>query len=278
MLTRAITGAVYVAVIVLSIYFGGLVLQATFGVLTLFMLVEFYKMFSKSPYSPNLFIGTLFGLTLYGIGCYVVSNPNILTLGPYILSGLILFIAVFVVLGIAELYRKKEHPVVNMGITVAGMSYIVIPMVLISAIQQIGIESSRDSVFPLLAIFIMVWCSDTFAYLIGKKFGKNKMFERISPNKTWEGFVGGTVFSVIAGVIIALFLNEQPFLFYGILGLIVAVFGTLGDLIESMFKRSLGLKDSGTILPGHGGLLDRLDSILIAVPVSFIFYISFLMS
>lgn len=273
-LTRAIFGAVYISIIILAIYFGGLILQGVFGVLALFMMMEFYQMFSKTDIKPNIFLGPFLGILLYIIGCYTISYPSLLSAGPYVLTMFVIFILVFVLIAGVELMRNTKHPILNIAVTLGGIAYIVVPMFIIALFDVTSpLANHERSVFPLLAIFMMVWSNDTFAYLTGKQFGKTKMTERISPNKTWEGFAGGLLFSVIMGVILAAFLNDQPFVQYGILGIIVAVFGTIGDLIESMFKRSLGLKDSGNIIPGHGGLLDRLDSILVVIPVSFIYYI-----
>jgi phosphatidate cytidylyltransferase len=123
----------------------------------------------------------------------------------------------------------------------------------------------------LLGSFILVWVNDSFAYLIGKNFGKQKLFEKISPKKTVEGFLGGLLFSCIASYFIATFTQTLDFTSWLILGIVITVFGTLGDLIESKFKRQANVKDSGTIMPGHGGLLDRLDSIIFAAPFIYLF-------
>tara|TARA_R110002049_G_scaffold993_11_gene7223 strand:- start:8236 stop:9015 length:780 start_codon:yes stop_codon:yes gene_type:complete len=123
----------------------------------------------------------------------------------------------------------------------------------------------------LLGAFILVWVNDSFAYLVGKNFGKQKLFEKISPKKTVEGFLGGLFFSCIASYFIATFTETLNFTYWLILSIIVSVFGTLGDLIESKFKRNAQVKDSGIIMPGHGGLLDRLDSIIFAAPFIYLF-------
>ncbi|MCB9223011.1 MAG: phosphatidate cytidylyltransferase [Crocinitomicaceae bacterium] len=277
MLVRAITGTVYVLVIVLSIYFGGLILQGVMGMLTLFMLIEFYNMFKGTKIEPNIFLGPLFGLMLFTLGCYIVAQPSILSVGPYIMSLFVVFVAVFLIISIAELTRKSENPILNISVTIGGLAYIAVPMFILVLMDTVNNRDKLDNdLFPLLAIFIIIWCNDTFAYLVGRKFGKTKLIERISPKKTWEGFAGGVIFSIIAGIILAYFTDNQPYFAFVGFAIVVAITGTIGDLVESMFKRSLGLKDSGTILPGHGGLLDRLDSILFAAPFAFIYYISFL--
>jgi phosphatidate cytidylyltransferase len=131
----------------------------------------------------------------------------------------------------------------------------------------------------IIGLFILIWTNDTFAYLVGKSIGKHKLFERVSPKKTIEGFLGGVVFAAFAGFLISkLYIRPNPdfsqksILIWTIIALIVSIFGTIGDLIESKFKRIAGVKDSGTIMPGHGGVLDRLDSVIFVAPVIFLFY------
>ena len=122
-------------------------------------------------------------------------------------------------------------------------------------------------------MFIMIWCNDTFAYLVGKSFGKHKLLERVSPKKTIEGFIGGIVFTIIASIIISQFYTFFNVTLWIISALIISIFGTLGDLVESKFKREAGVKDSGNIMPGHGGILDRLDSVIFVIPFLYIFYL-----
>jgi phosphatidate cytidylyltransferase len=124
----------------------------------------------------------------------------------------------------------------------------------------------------MIGIYILVWVNDTMAYIVGKSIGKNKLYERISPKKTIEGFLGGVVFAVLAGVLMAYFYFEQSLVFWALIALLVGVIGTIGDLIESKFKRMAGVKDSGKIMPGHGGILDRLDSIIFVGPFVFLLY------
>jgi phosphatidate cytidylyltransferase len=124
----------------------------------------------------------------------------------------------------------------------------------------------------IISIFILIWTNDTFAYIVGKSIGKNKLLEKISPKKTIEGFLGGIFFSVIASYLISKFYTEGSLFIWIIIAIIVSVLGTLGDLIESKFKRIAGVKDSGSLMPGHGGILDRLDSIIFVAPFVYLFY------
>ena len=268
MLQRAITGTFYVAAIVSSVFFGGWYLHFLFGIVALLMLQEFVKMFDNSEFKPNAILTPILGFIIYLVGIYSMTNEPAEGKAPAWVPLVVFTFIAFIWIALMELFRNKKNPFANLSISFAGIAYIVLPLLLIN---QMSVESgASDSIFPLLGIFIMIWCSDTFAYLVGRKIGKHKMFERISPNKSWEGFFGGMTFAMLAGIIIAYFLEGQPFVQYAIFGIIAAAFGTLGDLVESMLKRSLNLKDSGTILPGHGGLLDRLDSVLVVIPVIFV--------
>jgi phosphatidate cytidylyltransferase len=175
-------------------------------------------------------------------------------------------------------YRKllkengKTSQIKNWTYSFFAYIYIILPLVCLIFIH------TKNPLYAL-ALFSFIWINDTFAYLVGIKFGKHKLAEKISPKKTWEGFFGGLVFAIFAGFLFDYFTSDEitkivepDSLFKWIgMSIVVVIFGTLGDLIESWFKRSLGVKDSGTILPGHGGLLDRLDSILFAAPVALVY-------
>lgn len=153
------------------------------------------------------------------------------------------------------------------------IGYIIIPFILIAKLGRTQLTSSSIH-YPhiVIATFILIWTNDTFAYLVGKSLGKNKLFERISPKKTIEGFLGGVLFAVIASFIISqYYVTLLPLWCWVIIAVLVSVFGTLGDLIESKFKRVAGVKDSGSIMPGHGGIFDRLDSIIFVAPLVYLF-------
>ena len=268
MLTRAITGSIYVACIVAAVLLGGFFLQAFFAIIGILMLQEFYRMFKKSVVKPQFILATLIGFVIYLLAIVPaqfteLENKWTPALGAAVIG--------FILICAAELPRKTNTPLQNISISIFGIIYIVLPLIFINELSAWGKAQVANQLFPLMAIFILIWTFDTFAYLTGRKLGKTKLAEKISPNKSWEGFAGGLIFTLIASILIAYFLDTQPYLKYGIIGVLVALFATIGDLIESMIKRSLNLKDSGNILPGHGGLLDRLDSVLIVVPVIFIF-------
>jgi phosphatidate cytidylyltransferase len=156
------------------------------------------------------------------------------------------------------------------------LGYVTLPFLFITKIS-FGIKDYNPKI--IIGLFVLIWTNDTFAYLVGKSMGKHKLFERISPKKTIEGFLGGVVFAAFAGFLISkLYIqpkadfSTKSILIWMIIALIVSIFGTIGDLIESKFKRVAGVKDSGSIMPGHGGVLDRLDSVIFVAPIIFLFY------
>ena len=262
-LVRAITGFFFVGFIILATIIGGWYFQVLFGIVAVLSLNEFYSLFKNSDIKPNISQGVILGLLIYLFSLYSIYQND---LSKYLLA---IIVILFPLVAFAELYRKKTTPFQNMGVTILGLFYVIFPFILINVMRL-----NSDNYWPVLSVFILTWCSDTFAYLIGRKIGKNKLFERISPNKSWEGFVGGMLFSVIAGLIIAYF-TDDSYVKYTVYGLVISSFGTIGDLVESMLKRSLKIKDSGTILPGHGGLLDRFDAVIYVIPVIYFLEIFF---
>tara|TARA_R110002126_G_C10201201_1_gene476944 strand:- start:8 stop:559 length:552 start_codon:yes stop_codon:yes gene_type:complete len=170
------------------------------------------------------------------------------------------------------LFDNKTLKIDSFSKYVYLIGYIILPFVIITKIPF-----GKDGYNPkiLISIFILIWTNDTFAYIVGKSIGRTKLFERISPKKTIEGFFGGVIFAVIASYLIAKYyiqIAEDKIYIWPIIATIVGTFGTIGDLIESKFKRIAGVKDSGKIMPGHGGILDRLDSVIFVAPIIFLFY------
>lgn len=174
-----------------------------------------------------------------------------------------LFFVLFAFIVILELYKNRPNPFQYIGLRTIGLVYVVIPFALLNTISI-----SADNFYPVitLGILFIIWTNDVFAYFTGKAFGKNKLFERISPKKTWEGFFGGFVASIACAYIFSEYESLLTLTQWLITGALVSIAGAFGDLAESMFKRSLQIKDSSGILPGHGGFLDRFDALLIAVP------------
>ena len=234
---------------------------------------EFYSLVKTKNIFPQIVSGFLI------LTCVFVFSvaDNIQALMPFEKNYLIrlffylLLIFVFLLiffLSIFELFRKKENPFSNIGYTLLGILYVAVPFALL-----LLIPSKNAIQFIVLGFFFLIWSNDTFAYLVGRTIGRTKLFERISPKKTWEGFIGGVICTQGIAYLISIYFTELAPIHWHVVALIVSVFGTLGDLVESMFKRSLGVKDSGTILPGHGGILDRFDGVLLSSP----FVVTYLM-
>jgi phosphatidate cytidylyltransferase len=256
LLVRALTGSVFVAVVIGALWLGNLSSLLVFGAFMMLGLVEFYKLFKNNAsiqisWRLGLFSGTfLFGLIISMLYGWI---PKI---------GLFLILPFLFILFLTELWRKKEYPISNIGVMILGLLYLVVPFVMV-----LDLNFNGKPEYPLaIAMFLLIWTNDTFAYLSGRMFGKTKLFERISPNKTWEGTIGGVVFTIGVSCLFPMWNPDIPLSFWIISALIIAPCAIFGDLLESLFKRSLNIKDSGNILPGHGGILDRFDAALFTIP------------
>ncbi len=262
---RTITGTLFVLVIVGSIILGRYSFFVVFLGLTLATLYEFYRLTFKARVRPQHLYGLVLGAVIFTVN-YLFAIGR---LGNYIFLGLIpLVLSVFII----ELFRNHQKPMHNIGYTLLGLIYIALPFSLLNyfalsyASYRIGFQTSL-----LLGLIILTWANDTGAYAFGLSIGRNKMFPRISPKKSWEGLVGGIFTTLLTAWILSLFFIEISLFHWIAIGLITASMGVFGDLVESMFKRSIGVKDSGKFLPGHGGLLDRFDCILLSAPIVFVY-------
>ncbi|MDR1847189.1 MAG: phosphatidate cytidylyltransferase [Bacteroidales bacterium] len=266
---RILTGIIYIGVILAATCINLLVSAFLLTGISVLALLEFYKNADLLGIKTQKVTGILISFCFMTFMSYS-AFLNYLYSGVYAKMLILLLSAAFVCfafISIYELFRKTETPFSNIAYTILGVLYTSVPFGI--AILQLGYNGFHP--LNLLSLFIFVWCNDTFAYLVGCKWGKNRICERISPKKSWEGFAGGLIATQIAAIIIWYLTDKLPLWHWIVTGLIMTVFGTLGDLVESMFKRQVGVKDSGDILPGHGGILDRFDSMLIALPVIFIF-------
>lgn len=232
------------------------------AVLFAFLLIGLLEIFEISKIAGCSLKRTLFLIT--GLLIYITS---ILVIWEYlpvkyflIISGIILLPFIF------ELFNKVKDPIQNLGFYLFSIIYLITPFILLNVLFFPDLDFKSPANYLLIGFFILIWVNDTFAYLSGMVLGKHKFFERISPKKTWEGTIGGAFFTIIGAYIFSLFIPNLTNLEWVGLGLVIVIFGTFGDLIESMIKRTYGIKDSGQIMPGHGGILDRLDSVLIAAP------------
>ncbi|WP_291129297.1 phosphatidate cytidylyltransferase [Flavobacterium sp. UBA7682] len=255
--TRALSGAVYVLLLVGATLYSQYSFLLLFGLLLLFSVVEFCKLVSLKPIIP-LVIATV-GYILFNLNNTVKTNEILLLIAALLVS----------IRSLLFLFEKKDRFLDVQAKYVFLIGYLIIPIIIFTKIPFINNQYVPEII---ISILVIIWSNDTFAYLVGITMGKNKLFERISPKKTIEGFVGGVIFAVVAGILLAEFYLHEPTIRWIIIAMIVSAFGTLGDLIESKFKRIAGVKDSGNIMPGHGGFLDRLDSIIFVAPFVYLFY------
>lgn len=263
-LVRSLSGAVFVALVLVPMFYSKELAIAILSGFMLIGLIEFYRLFNKSDQIDiNWQVSAAFGAIIYGILISVLTEavPDI---------ALLLIVPMIFISLIVELWRKKKNPLLNLGIQSLGYIYVTLPFFLMCLILQ-----EEDNAFPyLVGMFILIWTNDTFAFLAGKFFGKTKLIERISPNKTWEGTIGGIAMTILGGFLIGTLLDPENLWFWIISALFIAPCSGLGDLLESLFKRNANVKDSGSIMPGHGGVLDRFDAALFTIPF-FMAWISF---
>lgn len=261
---RFITGFIGVALVLSAIFFSeisSIILLAFISSMSLF---EFYKLTKNDNIQPHFALGLTIGIILFLpllFGTFM-QNINLISL---------LFILPYFIF-IRELYRKSEKPFTNIAFTLLGNIYISAPMFMFFLISFMG---TGDGYKPLnlFGYLFILWANDIGGYTAGRLWGKHKLYERISPKKTWEGFIGSGVFSFGMGFIISHYCPAFSFVQWMVVSGIIFVTGVLGDLVESMFKRSLVIKDSGALLPGHGGFLDRFDALFLSAPFVF-FYLS----
>lgn len=265
--TRILSGIIFIAILIGGILINQYTYFIVFAIVVALSLNEFYNLLEKTGRSKvSKTLNILGGLSLF-IGSYSFfssASDSLIVLVPFAIFILALFIS--------ELYLKRENPLQSLAYSVLGQAYISIPLSLLSYLAFSYESQSHDYHYAyLLGLFIFIWVNDSFAYLFGSAFGKHRLFERISPKKSWEGFAGGAICSIIAAIVYAQFYSQLPVWGWVGFALIMVSFGTLGDLIESLFKRTLNIKDSGNLIPGHGGILDRLDSVIFAIPAQFVY-------
>ena len=269
-IVRTITGVIFVAAIVIS-FLNPLAMVFLFALVTGMTIWEFCGLMNeREDVQVNRFISTVAGVYLFlamaGHCSGRVDSDTVFI--PYLIT--------IIYLMVAELYLKAKDPISNWAYTMLPQMYIALPfsMLNVLAFPQAGAYSF---VLPL-SVFVFLWMNDSGAYLCGSLLGRHKLFPRISPAKSWEGSIGGGILVVGVAVLIWYLLeiyfpgeSKMNALHWAGLGVTVTVFGTWGDLVESLFKRTLGIKDSGNVLPGHGGMLDRFDSSLLAIPAAVVY-------
>ena len=272
LMVRTLSGLVLVAVFV------GAVLgsQWSFGALLLLILVggqtEFYKLARETGLSPQRWMGLAVGVLLFALNFIVFRQFSRSVTDEA--GGAVLYLLLYIglllpTLFVCELFRRSATPLANLGATLLGVLYVAVPLSLLLYVPVLAGDGVWRPETVLCYIFI-IWANDVFAYLVGMTFGRHRLCERLSPKKSWEGFFGGLAGAVATGLAAAFALDANYWVWGG-LALVASLSGVAGDLVESMFKREAGVKDSGQVIPGHGGVLDRFDALLLSAPYVFLY-------
>lgn len=276
LITRTVTGVLFVAIIV-TCFLRPQAMIFLFAIVTGMSLWEYCGLVNRREgITVNRFICVVAGVYFFlAMAGYCMGLTPVVAFIPYLLTIVYLFVS--------ELYTKAPDPIHNWAYTMLSQMYIALPFSMINVLASAPSHSDGSTAYNYLlplSVFIFLWLNDTGAYCAGMLWGKHRLFERISPKKSWEGSIGGAVAALAGAIIIALTTTDgstavpTSCVVWGGLALVVVVSGTLGDLVESLMKRTLGIKDSGNILPGHGGMLDRFDSSLLAIPTAVVYWYS----
>ena len=260
--TRSITGIVLVTAITGSVLVGRYSFIILLFVINFLALIEFYKLVAKGEFHAYSKEGLFLSVVFFVSASLALSNhfdSHILLIN--VLSVSVIFIR--------ELYRNSPTSFQNLALTFFGIFYVTIPIIFFESISFLPFEEEAYHPGIILGYFIILWASDSGAYAVGSMIGKHKLFEIISPNKTWEGSVGGAMLAFAAAYLISVYVKELSLIDWLVTCLIIVVVGTYGDLFKSLLKRSANAKDSGNLLPGHGGFLDRFDSLIGSAPFVF---------
>jgi phosphatidate cytidylyltransferase len=254
---RVIAGVIGVSIIVSSILYSDLTFALLFCAISMFTQLEFYKLLGLDGNLPLTSYGTLCGVLLVML-TYVIEK-GLIGFENYFLISPLLAMIFFI-----KLYKKNDlKPFTNIGFTFLGLIYVALPFSLIVVMAMRGGVYNYQII---LGSLLLLWATDIGAYFAGTKFGRRKLFERVSPKKSWEGAVGGALTATLVAFLLGLYFQAfEPWKWFCI-GAIIVVTGTYGDLVESLFKRSIAIKDSGSSIPGHGGFLDRFDGLLLSAP------------
>ncbi|MFN8257987.1 MAG: phosphatidate cytidylyltransferase [Bacteroidales bacterium] len=263
-LTRVVTSAVFVIVLIGGILLNPVSFFILFGIIVVLGLFEFYKISSNETQNPQIYPGILLGVFIYTALMLISSAIAGIDLLIYVIP-LVLIIL------ISELYRKKTNPLANISITLLGSLYVAVPFGLLGFMVFSSHEIVNFDPSLLIAYFAIIWVNDSAAYIVGSAIGRHRLFERISPKKSWEGFFGGAICSLLVAYLISIVYVKIKLTDSLAIAVCTFTFGTFGDLFESLLKRSVNIKDSGHLLPGHGGILDRFDSLILSSPIVFVY-------
>lgn len=254
---RLITGLLGSAAIIFGVSYSEWIYFGIFLVICFFSLLEFYKLAGLDGMIPLKTLGTVSGVVIF-ILSFFISQEAISSRYYFLIFPLIAFVYVI------KLYKKTEQkPFTNIAFTFLGVFYVAVPFALLNVAT---FEEGYYNYEIILGSLLILWASDSGAYFAGTLFGKHRLFERISPKKSWEGFWGGAALAIVITYILTLYFHSLTLADWMIVSLIIIIGGTFGDLVESLLKRSIEIKDSGDSLPGHGGFLDRFDGLLISAP------------
>ncbi|MDD4631272.1 MAG: phosphatidate cytidylyltransferase [Proteiniphilum sp.] len=273
LITRAGAGIIYILVILIGVLGGHVSFLIIFGAILAIGLFEFYRMVEKdTSHAISKIFNISMGIVIFLSVFLYIKGITFYALPAAILIYLLILIA-------SSIFIRRDDIFHGIIYSVFGQIYITMPLgllMLISYSYQNNITGEGSDWVPILALFVFTWVNDTAAYFIGSLIGKHKLIEHISPKKSVEGFIAGILFTLLASFIFASFYPGFSTAFWMGYGIIVALFGTLGDLFESLIKRTSAVKDAGHLIPGHGGILDRIDSLLVAVPAVYLYLIIFL--
>ncbi|MBK9283897.1 MAG: phosphatidate cytidylyltransferase [Sphingobacteriaceae bacterium] len=270
LLTRSITGIVFVMVLLSFMLWNYYSFSLFFFVVAMIGLYEFYKISGKLNAKPLIVPGYVFAVLLYLSNCLFDFDDLGLNMKMVILGTKISLALGFILIFTGSILSRKENAIHDALFTIGGVIYVVLPL---SLLNQLVFNVETGYTYDpkmVLGIILLIWCNDTFAYLGGSLFGKRKLIERISPGKTWEGTFTGIILSFALSFLLNTLLIPLPNYLWMIMGVLVPIFATLGDLIESKLKREADVKDSGKLMPGHGGILDRFDSLLLVSPMVYL--------
>lgn len=262
---RTLAGAIFVALLVGGIIFNEYTFTIVFSLLTILCLYEFYGLVEKEA-KVSKPLNIIAATSLFGASFLYFNHQTTI--------GFIIYLALMITVFISELYLKRDNPIKSLAYATLGQFYIAIPFSLANYLAYSYISTQNENEYHfifILAVLVFIWVNDTFAYLTGMTIGKHRLFERISPKKSWEGFFGGAIAAMATSLIFAHYCDQLSIPAWIGFAAIVVIFGTWGDLTESLMKRTLGVKDSGNMIPGHGGILDRVDSTIMAIPASVVY-------
>ncbi|PKP33796.1 MAG: phosphatidate cytidylyltransferase [Bacteroidetes bacterium HGW-Bacteroidetes-17] len=267
LVTRSLTGIVFVIVVIGSVMLGSMTFSAFMLMLSMIGLTEYIKL------RPNTFdnISDKICILISGISLFLIVflvQTELLKI-----EFLNLIFLIFLIIVIRTLILSSKEAIAKISEFVFGLAYVVLPFVLMTGFYQSDTPTKLPEL--LIGFFIILWFNDVFAYIVGSLIGKTKLYEKISPKKTWEGTIGGTILSVLSAYLLSTIFLSLNLTNWLVIGFLISIFATLGDLTESMFKRQANVKDSGNIMPGHGGILDRFDGLLLAAPAIYV-YLTFI--